>query len=161
MFEINPGLIIWSGVVFMLLFVVLSKYAWKPLIQALEKREAHVRGSIEQAEQARQDADRLLAENRKELARAEEESRRIINDGRALAEQLKAEIVDKANQQSRKMVEQARLEIERDKEAALNQLRGEVANLAILAAGRIIGETLDADKHRKLVDDMLRQLPRN
>jgi F-type H+-transporting ATPase subunit b len=59
------------------------------------------------------------------------------------------------------MVEQARLEIERDKEAALNQLRGEVANLAILAAGRIIGETLDADKHRKLVDDMLRQLPRN
>lgn len=161
MFDINPGLMIWSAAVFVLLAFVLRKFAWKPLIEALEKREAHVRSSIEQAEQARQDAERMLAENRKELARAEEESRKIITEGRALAEQLKSEIVDKANQQSRAMVEQAKLEIERDKEAALNQLRGEVANLAVLAAGRIIGESLDAEKHRKLVDDMLRQLPRN
>jgi F-type H+-transporting ATPase subunit b len=161
MFDINPGLMIWSAAVFLLLLFVLTKFAWKPLIHSLEKREAHIRGSIEQSEQARQEAERLLAENRKELARAEEESRRIVNEGRALAEKLKTEIVEKANQQSRKMVEQAKLEIERDKEAAINQLRSEVASLAVLAAGKIIGETLDAGRHAKLVDDMLGRLPRN
>ena len=161
MLDINPGLIIWTWVTFIALAVVLRKFAWKPLLEALHQREEHVRSSIERAEQAKQDAERLLEENRKHLARAEEESHRILNEGRALGEKLKSEIVEKANQQSRKMIDQAKLEIERDKEAALAQLRGEVANLAIQAAGKILDETLDETKHRKIVDNYLRDLPKN
>ncbi len=161
MLEINPGLILWTIVSFVGLAIVLGKFAWKPLLEALHQREEHVRSSIERAEQAKQEAERLLEENRKQLARAEEEAQRILSEGRTLGEKLKNEIVEKSNQQSRKMIEQAKLEIERDKEAALSQLRGEVANLAIQAAGKILDETLDENKHRKIVDAYLRELPKN
>lgn len=161
MLSINPGLIIWTIITFVILLVVLRKFAWKPLLDALHRREDHVRSSLERAEHAKQEAERLLEENKRRLARAEEESHRILNENRALGEKLKSEIVEKANQQSRRMIEQAKQEIERDKDAALAQLRGEVANLAISAAEKILDETLDAQKHRKLIDGYLRDLPKN
>ena len=157
----NPGLIIWTIVTFILLLVLLKKFAWKPLLEALQRREETVRSSIERAEQAKIEAERLLDENRKQLERAGQEGQRILNENRALAEKLKDEIVEKANQQSRRMVDQAKQEIERDKEAALIQLRDEVAGLAIQAAGKILDETLDDDKHRKIVDAYLKGLPKN
>jgi len=157
----NPGLIIWTIITFILLLVLLKKFAWKPLLEALQRREETVRSSIERAEQAKIEAERLLDENRKQLERAGQEGQRILNENRALAEKLKDEIVEKANQQSRRMVDQAKQEIERDKEAALIQLRDEVAGLAIQAAGKILDETLDDDKHRKIVDAYLKGLPKN
>ena len=161
MLEINPGLIVWTIVTFILLLIVLRKFAWKPILQALEGRESHIRSTLERTEQAKQDAESILQEYRQQVAKAEEESRRILNEGRALAEKIKNDIVEKANQQSRKMIDQAKQEIERDKEAALLQLRSEVANLAILAAERILNESLDANKHRKVIDDMLRETKKN
>ncbi|HZY10507.1 MAG TPA: F0F1 ATP synthase subunit B [Bacteroidota bacterium] len=154
-------MIIWTIITFVILLVVLRKFAWKPLLDALHRREDHVRSSLERAEHAKQEAERLLEENKRRLARAEEESHRILNENRALGEKLKSEIVEKANQQSRRMIDQAKQEIERDKDAALAQLRGEVANLAISAAEKILDETLDAQKHRKLIDGYLRDLPKN
>jgi F-type H+-transporting ATPase subunit b len=157
----NPGLIIWTIITFIFLLLLLKKFAWKPLLEALQRREESVRGSIKRAEMAKQEAEQLLEENRKLLERAGQEGLRILNENRAYAEKLKDEIIDKANQQSRRMVEQAKQEIERDKEAALVQLRNEVANLAILAAGKILDETLDENKQRKLVDTYLKGLPKN
>jgi F-type H+-transporting ATPase subunit b len=154
MLEINPGLIIWTTVTFFLLLFVLKKIAWKHIVGALEQREEHIRLSLERAEEAKQEAERLLEENRKERAQSEERAQKILNEGRTLGENLKNEIVEKANQQ-------AKQEIERDKEAALSQLREEVASLAIMAAEKILGESLDANKHKKLVDDVLNRLPRN
>lgn len=157
----NPGLIIWTIITFVLLLIVLKKFAWKPLLEALRKREETVRNAIERAEQAKQDAERLLEENRKQLERAEQEGHRILNESRALADKLKDEMIDKTNQQARKMIDMAKQEIDRDKEAAIVQLRGEVADLAIKAAGKILDETLDENKHRKLVDSYLKELPKN
>ena len=120
-----------------------------------------MRNALERSEQAKQEAERLLEENRKQLERAEQEGHRILNETRALSEKLKDEIVAKANQQSRQMIDMAKQEIDRDKEAALLQLRGEVADLAIYAAGKILDETLDENKHRKIVDSYLKELPKN
>ncbi len=161
MLDPNPGLIVWTLVTFVLLVVILRKFAWKPLLESLQKREDTVRGALERAEHAKQEAERLLEENRKQLARAEADAQRILNEGRELGEKLKAEIVEKANQQSRRLTEQAKQEIERDKEAALAQLRGEVANLAIKAAEKILDETLDEKKHGAIVDSYLKNLPKN
>jgi F-type H+-transporting ATPase subunit b len=161
MLDPNPGLLIWTIITFVTLVFVLRMFAWKPLLEALKKREEHVRSSIERAEFAKQEAERILEENRKQLANAEAEAHRILNEGRALGDKLKSEIVDQANQQSRRMVEQAKQEIERDKEAALSQLRNEVANLAIKAAEKILDETLDENRQRKLVDAYLKELPKN
>ena len=161
MLDPNPGLMIWTFITFIALMFVLGKFAWKPLLEALRKREEHVRTSIERAELARQDAERILEENRKQLANAEREAQRILTEGRALGDMLKNEIVEQANQQSRRMVDQAKQEIDRDKEAALSQLRNEVASLAISAAEKILDETLDEQKQRKLVDTYLKGLPKN
>jgi F-type H+-transporting ATPase subunit b len=161
MLDINPGLVIWTIVTFILLLLVLRKFAWSSIVGALTEREESIRHALKSAEDAKLEADRILQENKKQLEKIEAESRRILNEGRALGEKLKSEIVEKASQQSRTMVEQARQEIERDKDAALAQLRGEVANLALAAAGKILNETLDGDKHRKLVDDVLKSLPNN
>jgi F-type H+-transporting ATPase subunit b len=161
MLDPNPGLIIWTIVTFVLLLIVLRKFAWKPILTALHDRESSIRGTLDHAENAKAEAERILEENRRQLAKAAEEAQKILAEGRALGDRLKQEIVDQANQQSRRMVDQARLEIERDKESAIAQLRGEVATLALQAAGKILNETLDEKKHRALIDESLSSLPKN
>lgn len=161
MLDPNPGLIFWTIITFTLLLIVLRKFAWKPILQSLQQREETIRHAIERAEQAKSDAEKLIEENRKQLARAEAEGHRILGESRSLAEKLKEEIIEKANQQSRRMVDQAKEEIERDKQTALSQLRTEVANLAISAAERILDESIDEAKHRKLIDTYLKELPKN
>jgi F-type H+-transporting ATPase subunit b len=161
MLDPNPGLIIWTIVTFVLLLAVLRKFAWRPLLDALQKREESVRGALDRAEHAREEAERLLEEHRKQVARSEAEAHRILAEGRELGEKLKNEIVEQANAQSRKLTEQAKQEIERDKDAALASLRGEVANLAIKAAEKILDETLDEKRHRAIVDSFMNNLPKN
>ncbi|HEY6192994.1 MAG TPA: F0F1 ATP synthase subunit B [Bacteroidota bacterium] len=161
MLEVNTGLISWTIVTFVLLLIVLRKFAWKPLLEGLQRREERVRTSIERAEQAQKDAERLMEENRQRLAQADQESHRLLSEGRVLAEKLKADIVEQANKQSRKMIEQAHQEIEREKEAALAQLRDEVATLAIKAAEKILDETLDEKRQRKLLDTYLDSIKGN
>ena len=161
MLDINPGLIIWTIVTFLILVVVLRAYAWKPLLKALQDRENHVRSSLERAEHAQAEAERILAENRRELSKAEVEAQRILGEGRSLGEKLKNEMLEQANRQSRKMLDQAKQEIEREKDAALEKLRSEVAILAIGAAEKILDETLDETRHRKIVDAYLKDLPKN
>src|ERR1041384_8137816 len=123
MLEVNNGLILWTILTFLILLVVLRKFAWKPLLDALDRREGQVRASIERAEHAQREAERLLEENRKRLAEADQESHRLLSESRVLAEKLKTEIVEQANRQSRSMIAHARAEIEREKDAALTELR--------------------------------------
>ncbi len=158
MLEINPGLIIWTIITFIIVVAILRGTAWKPLLKALNDREARIRESLEQAEHAQTEAQRLLEENRKQLAAAEEQAARIIKEGRDLGERLRSEILEKAQAASRQTVEQAKAEITREKEAALNQLRGEVADLAVAAAGKILEANLDAARQRKLVDSAIQEL---
>jgi F-type H+-transporting ATPase subunit b len=159
MFDINPGLMVWTVVTFVVLLLVLSKYAWKPLLKSLQEREDNIRDALGQAEKARAEASELVKQNEVNLARAEEEYQKIVREGKAFAEKLKEEIVAKANAQAQRQLQQAKEEIQRDVDAARQQLRTEVADLAVQAAGKILDESLDAQKHRKIVDNFLNQLP--
>ncbi len=158
MFEINPGLIVWTIITFVVVLLILRKSAWKTLLGALTAREEKIRTSLEQAERAQQEAARLLEENRKQLALADEQSQRILREGRDAGERLRVEILEKASGSARQIIEQAREEIAREKEMALHQLRAEVADLAIGAAGKILDANLDSARHRKLVDDAIKDV---
>ena len=158
MLDINPGLIIWTVVAFVLVLVVLRSAAWKPRLAALAAREESIRASLRQAEEARAAAQKLLEENRKQLLQAEEQSQRVIKEGRDLGERLKAEILEKANASSRDLVAQAKDEIQREKEAALVQLRTEVGELAVAAAGKILDANLDTAKQHALADAAIKEL---
>lgn len=161
MFDINPGLGIWTSVVFVLLALVLGKYAWKPLLQSLKDREDKIRDSLEQAERAQAGAAELLKQNERNMARAEEEYQRIVQDARAMGEKMKEEIVNKARTQAQQELQNAKEEIQRDVDAAKQQLRTEVADLAIKAAEKILDENLDAGKQKKIIDNVLKELPKN
>jgi F-type H+-transporting ATPase subunit b len=161
MFDINPGLMVWTIVTFIVLLLVLNRYAWKPLLKVLGDRESEIRRALGEADRARVEAAELLKRNEENLAKAEEEYRRIVHEGKAFAEKVRAEIVSKAHEQAQREIEHAKEEIERDTDAAKKQLRGEIADLAVQAAGKILEESLDARKQKKFVDEFLSQLPKN
>jgi F-type H+-transporting ATPase subunit b len=158
MLDVNPGLILWTIITFVIVLAILRVVAWKPLMGALTAREEKIRSSLAQAEQAHQQAQALLEENKRQLAKADEQAQRLIREGREISERVKAEIVEKANASSRTILDQAKDEIRREKEAALEQLRAEVADLAILAAGKLIDANLDTPKQRQLVDAAIRDI---
>ena len=161
MLDINPGLILWTILTFIILLFILSKVGWKPLVNALQAREQSIRDALQKAEEAKRESERLLAENTAAMARANEETSRILKEGRELAEQMKSEIVAKAREGAKALMEQAKEDIQREKETALLQLKNEVADLAVNVAEKIIDETLDEARRKKLVDSTLLSLPKN
>ncbi len=158
MLSINPGLMIWTFIIFLLLLVILAKVAWKPLLASLKARENAIADSLSRAEQARADAERLIAENKQERAKAEEEVQKALREGRAFAEQMRRDLVDKAKEEAQRMLAQARAEIERDTQHALRQLRTEVSDLAIMATSKLLDENMNEERHRKVVDKMIADL---
>jgi F-type H+-transporting ATPase subunit b len=161
LFDTNPGLIVWTIISFLVLLIILAKYAWNPILKVLGDREDLIRTALEQAERARTEAAEMMKQNEKNLARAEEEYQKMIREGKAFAEKIKDEIVVKAKQQAQKELKQAADEIQRNVEAAKLQLRSEVANLAIQATEKILEETLDETKKKKLTDSVINKLPKN
>jgi F-type H+-transporting ATPase subunit b len=161
MFEINPGLIVWTVITFLVLLSVMKKFAWKPILKMLEEREGKIRTALDEADRARAEAAEMLKQNEKNLARAEEEYQKMIREGKALAEKLKEDIVAKAKQQAQQEVKLASEEIQRNVEAAKLQLRAEVADLAIKATEKILEETLDEKKQKQLIDSVINKLPKN
>ena len=161
MIEINPGLIIWTIVTFVCLAIVLAKFAWKPLLKTLNDREEKIRGALEEADRARAQAAEMIKQNEKNLVRAEEEYQKMIREGKAFAEKIKDEIVVKAKQQAQQELKKAAEEIQRNVDAAKLQLRSEIASLAINATEKILEETLDENKRKKLTDSVINSLPKN
>jgi F-type H+-transporting ATPase subunit b len=159
--SINPGLIIWTIIIFVILVFLLKKIAWGPLIKTLNNREDSIKSSIENAEKQNKEARELLEENKKQLAEATGEARKIIETSRNAGNKLRDEILAKANDDTRKMVEQAKREIEQKEQSALEDLKEEISNIAIKAAEKIISETLDEPKQKKIIDDFLNKIPKN
>ena len=159
--SVNPGLIIWTIIIFTILLLILKKWAWKPLLASLNNREVMIRESVEKAEELKREAERMLNENKRILETAEDESRRIINEGKSYAEKVREDLMSKAQEDARRLITQAKAEIQREKAGALNELRDEVATLAIHAAGKIIDENLDEKKQQKIVERFIEKITRN
>lgn len=160
LFAVDPGLGIWTIVVFLVVLFVLSKYAWGPILGALDAREQGIRSSIDGATAMRAEAQQLLDEHRRQLADARRESQDIVAEGRAAAERLSREIQDKARAEGDRIVERARAEIERERDQALAQIREEAVELALSAASRLLRERLTEDRDRELVRGFLAELDR-
>lgn len=157
----HAGLIFWTLIVFALLLFVLGKYAWKPMVSALDEREKTIEESLTRAESALEEASRMQEDNEATRREAERQAQSILRDARDASDQLRSEEVEKTKAQLAHMQERARADIEREKTQALVALRAEVASLAIGAAGKILNENLDDDRQRKLVESFLDDLPKN
>lgn len=157
--DVNPGLMIWTIVTFVLLLIVLSKVAWRPLLAMLDERETRIREALEQAENARQEALVTAEENKKALARAQADVQAAIAKAREDAERVADDVRNRAEAEARRLLEQAQRTIQQERDRAVQELRQQTVDLAILAAGRLIEENMDSDRNRKLVDDLINRLP--
>jgi F-type H+-transporting ATPase subunit b len=159
--DVNPGLILWTVVTFIFLVLVLKKIAWKPILNSLSERENLIKESLEKAETARIETEKLIAENKSSMAKAEDEAQKIIDQGREHAEKLKAQILEESKHSAKKMIEDAAAEIERKNADAFNKLKDQVADIAINAAEKILKENLDKKQQIKLVDKYLDEMNKN
>src|SRR6266498_941886 len=113
--SVNPGLIIWTIIIFTILVLILKKWAWKPLLESLTNREVMIRESVEKAEELKREAERMLSEHKKLLESAEDESRKIINEGKSYADKVREDLMGKAQEDAHRLVTQAKAEIQREK----------------------------------------------
>jgi F-type H+-transporting ATPase subunit b len=154
------GLVFWTLVTFLLLLFVLSKYAWGPILLAMNAREARIKSDLEHARREREDVQRLVEEHRALVTLARKERADAVESGRQDAERLKTEILEDARKQREQLMQQAHGQIEAGLRHARAELKSEVADLAIQAAGKLLGRNLDDATQRRLVEDYLADLER-
>lgn len=137
---------------FAVLFVLLAKFAFPPITKMLDERAEKIRESLEKAEDTRIEAERLLEEYRQQMAEARAEAAKIIEQGRTVAENMKAEILAKAREEAEAEKAKALEAIKAERAAAVAELQAKVAELSVAVAGKIIGEQLTPEEHEKLIE---------
>lgn len=152
------GIFIWTWAIFIVLFIVLRKWAWGPILGALEARERRIQETLDEAARERREAEKLLREHREMLDQARREAQEVLAEGRKAGERLRAELLEEAQKQKQEILERSREEIERERDQALAALRSEAIDLSIKAASRVLERNLDAEDNRRIVEDYLEVL---
>ena len=155
---VNGGLMIWTLVVFALLFLVLRRFAWPALLGAVEAREKRLEAEIAEAERNRAESARLLEEHKKLLADTRSQASAILAEARTAAEKERALALEKTKQEQAELLERARRELAAERERAIVELRREAVDLSLAAASKLIGERLTSETDRKLVESYLATL---
>lgn len=155
LFAINPGLMFWTWIVFIILLVVLRKWAWGPILGALEAREKRIQQALDEAARQREEASRVLEQQRALLNEAREQAQNILADSRKAGEKVRGELTEEARRQKDKILEQARDEIGRERDQALEVLRRETVDLSIAAATRVLNREVDSSENRRLVEEYM------
>lgn len=154
-FAINPGLTIWTLLIFGVLLFILAKTAWPAILQQVEEREARIKKALDDAAAANAEAQRLLAEYQGQMAAAKAEAQELLAQGRQAGEKLREEMVEKGRTEQEDLLARARREIGLERDRALAELRKEAVELSIAAASKVIERNLDTEADRKLVQDYL------
>ena len=149
------GLMAWTLIIFVVLALILSRFAFGPITAAVRAREQALEEAITAAKRDREEAASLLAQHRAALDASRGEAQKLIADARVAAERVRAELVEQAHAEQATMLERARQEIESEKSRAIAQLRREAVDLAIAGAGKVIERNLDQAANRELVESFL------
>ena len=156
--RLDPGLFIWTIATFLVLLMLLTKFAWKPLLQALDSRQEAIRKSLDGAQQARQEMERLKQEAASIIRQGRIEAESIISQSRSDAERLRGEMRQKAKADSDAIVKNAERQIQLETTRALQQIRHEAIDLSVMIASKIIQRNLSKEDNEKLIDEALTQV---
>ena len=154
----EPGLIFWTVVTFVLLLVILRKFAWGPILAALEARENAIQKTIDDAERLQAEAQQMMAEHEARLAEAREERSKILDAARQAGEQVRTDVLEKARGEAEQIVERAQRQLALETEHAIQNLRAEAADLALKAAEKVIARSLNDDDHRRFASEAVNEL---
>jgi F-type H+-transporting ATPase subunit b len=155
--RIDPGMVIWTWIVFFVLLALLGKFAWKPILKMLDEREKRIKKALEDAEAARLALEDAIRKQNQIIGKAEEESVTIIQRARESASNFAMDLKNKAMHDSEKLIEQAKRAIDSEKQKAIADLRVEAAEIAISAASKLVQANLDSERNRELVKEYIKQ----
>jgi F-type H+-transporting ATPase subunit b len=156
--QLDPGLFVWTILTFLLLVFVLAKFAWKPLLKMLQDREDMVRSSLEDAEKAKSELERLNEESEAIMAKARSEAQSILADGKAAAEKVKDDIIAKSKEQANKIREDAGNQFQVEKDKAISEIKKEVVNLTLSVAEKLIQKNLSDADNKSLIEESLKKV---
>ena len=151
----DTGVMVWTLVIFVILMLVLSRYAFGPLTRAVEAREKALQDALDAAKADRDAAAKLLSEHQAQIEAARDEAQKYIAEGRAVAEKMRADMIEQTRKEQQDMLERARRDIESEKDKAISQLRREAVDLALAGASKVIEQNLESQKNRQLVESYL------
>ena len=153
------GTLFWSVLIFGLFFLILTRFAWKPILNAVKARDEMIRGSLESAEMAKVEMLKLQSDNEAILRKAREEREVILKEAREIRDRLISEAKGKAAEEAEKLIEKARTGIEGEKRKALSEIHDQVATLSVDIASKLLGEQLrQTGEQEKLIDSYLKEI---
>ncbi len=154
--EFSIGLFFWQTLLFLALLFLLWRYAWKPILNAVNDREKGIRDALAAADEAKKEMQNVTADNEKLLKEARAEREALLKEAREIKEKIVSDAKDIAQEEGDKLIKQAKATIDSEKKAAVAEMKNQVAELSIEIAEKIIQEQLaNKDKQLKLVDEML------
>src|SRR6266508_970197 len=156
--KIIPGLMIWTIVFFGITFYILKRFAFGPIQKAINERREKIRRSIEEADNARNEARRLLEEHRALIGQARGQAEQILAEARKVADAQRQRVKEETEADRRRRLEETKRQIEAETRRALQQIRAEVAELTLIATSKVTGKVLDDDDHRRLIEDAIKDL---
>ncbi|MCZ2102004.1 MAG: F0F1 ATP synthase subunit B [Chitinophagales bacterium] len=148
-FQPTPGLAIWSLLIFLIFWYLVAKFAFKPIAEALEKREEDIQSAMDTAKTTREEMANMKAENEKLLAEAREERSKIIQEAKEIKNQMITEAKEKAKEEANKIVANAMTEIENQKRAAFAEVKNEIGVMALSIAEKVIKKELQGDANQE------------
>lgn len=157
-FDVNFGLFFWTWVVFILLFLVLKRFAWPPIVRATEEREHRIARQLEEAEKRNAEAKAALDEHKQLVANAKTEAHALLNDAKTVAQRERELLLGKAREEQDRILDRAKREIAAERERAIAQLRREAVDLSLAAASKLVQQRLDSEADRRIVQDYLQSL---
>jgi len=156
------GTIFWSALIFVLFLLILSKFAWKPILAAVKAREEMIKGSLQSAEKAREEMLKLQSDNEAILRKAREEREVILKEARDIRDRLISEAKGKASEEAEKLIEKARTGIEGEKRKALSEIHDQVATLSVEIASKLLeAQLVKTGEQEKLIDNYLKDIDFN
>ena len=154
----DPGLFIWTIFTFLVLLVLLAKFAWKPLLAFLASREETIKMSLENAQTAKKELERLQQESAQIIRKAHGEAESIVSRSWSDAEKVREEMKQKAKSEADAIVKESQRQIELETGRALRQIRSEVADLSIAIASKVIQRNVSKEDNNRLIEDTLKQI---
>jgi F-type H+-transporting ATPase subunit b len=154
----DPGLFIWTILTFLVLVALLARFAWRPLLEALERRQAAIAKSLEDAQRARQELERLQRESAEMMRQARVEAEAIVSRSRSDAEALREELKQKSRAEAAAIVKNAEKQIQLETARAIQQIRSETIDLSVAIASKILRRQVSKEDHEGLIEETLKQV---
>jgi len=154
----DPGLFIWTILTFLVLVALLARFAWRPLLEALDRRQAAIAKSLEDAQRARQELERLQRESAEMMRQARVEADAIVSRSRSDAEALREELKQKSRAEAAAIVKNAEKQIQLETARAIQQIRNETIDLSVAIASKILRRQVSKEDHEGLIEETLKQV---